>query len=173
MTPKKHIIPLLFNYCLFLSHVFDATHTLLLEDIGKVKTNFWSAKRSLEPQNVGNFPDPDRTGLSKSLGRFLELLRMGPLQLYMWLKELITRYENCHHAHLLVPACSHSLPSTDENTLVRRQPGHWWERPSSQWAELLLVSFSSLETNDRFACYFWGGSFLLEKRSDEQLKRKN
>lgn len=40
MIPKKPISPLLFNYCLFLSHIFDAMHTCLLEDIGKVKTNF-------------------------------------------------------------------------------------------------------------------------------------
>lgn len=121
MTPKKSIIPLLFNYCLFLSHVFDATHTFLLEDIGKLKTNFWSAKKNVTgTPNLGNSPDRGRMGLSKSIGRFLELLRTGALQLYMWLKELIT--ESLGVRVVIAPA-SWSLHAATLCSLQMKAPG--------------------------------------------------
>ena len=52
------IVPLLFNYHLFFSCIFFYFNSkFLLEDIGEVKANFWSGKKSPQSQNLGNLPD--------------------------------------------------------------------------------------------------------------------
>ena len=65
LTTPKDLFFLFYSTIVCFCHIFYVICKFLLEDIGKLKTNFWSGKKSPKPQSVGNFSDGSRIGLVK------------------------------------------------------------------------------------------------------------